>query len=126
VGYRNLEVYIMRHFHNTQHNKGIFYTICKDTLTTNVDLNSRLIASNPMRALASCLEVPYTELTAYVAGARNILAPNEERAIDEFMAFHKLVESSLDRLFLPDCADVHCFQYTNLNEGKSVVWFLYL
>lgn len=117
----------MRHFHNTQHNKGVFYTICKkETLDTNVDLNSRLIASNPIRALASCLEIPHKDLTAYVAGARGILAPNEERVIDEFVSFHKLVESSINELFLPDCPDVHCFQYTNLNEGKSVVWFLYL
>nr|QDH90686.1 MAG: hypothetical protein H2Rhizo33428_000001 [Leviviridae sp.] len=116
----------MRHFHNTQHNKGIFYTMCNGTLSTNVDLNSRLIAKNPIRALASCLEIPHQDLVDYVAGSVvGKLAPNEERAIDEFVAFHRLVESTLDGPAISEYGEVHCFQYTNLNEGKSVVWFLY-
>jgi hypothetical protein len=41
------------------------------------------------------------------------------------VAFHRLVESTLDGAAISEYGEVHCFQYTNLNEGKSVVWFLY-
>jgi hypothetical protein len=119
----------MRHFYNTLHTKGIFFTILRKdgTLESNVYEGSKYITENPIRALASCLEISHSDLVKYVAtGVDSTLAPNETRVIDEFVAFHRLSSGVFADSAYEALKGVHCFQYTNLNEGKSVVWFLSL
>ncbi|DAD51783.1 hypothetical protein QIJ26_gp1 [ssRNA phage Zoerhiza.1_26] len=124
----------MRHFHNIVPDTGLFETIVIGGQLTGVTdgFDPREGRGSVAHNLADCLGIAYSDLSDYiVAGSSGRLAPNEERAIDEFMVFHRVVHQVSNLKYHMSSNIVKqdwksCFMYTNLNEGKSVVWYVHL
>jgi hypothetical protein len=122
----------MRHFHDTLIGSHAFFTVFVDGVRYGVDPDAVLQKSSILGKLASCLEVPYgncvRQFTSGVDPYEAVgLAPNEARAVIEFRDFFNSVMLAWNK---PAGEESLSFQgtwlYTNLNEGKSVAWSVFL
>lgn len=130
----------MRHFSNVL-NQGVFKTITSNGAVGELEL----IGLDPAKsgntdklviALCACLEIRRKDFLAYIkAGKSSVLTTAECRIVDEFREFYNSVINALDGVktdigngVTVSVVDTFekVFHYTNLNEGKSVVWFVSL
>jgi hypothetical protein len=134
----------MRHFHDTLIGKHSFFTVSYEGGLSGTDPDSVLAKDSILGVLADCLEVDFVDVVGQVVKPADEyeserLAPNEVRAINEFMDFYPAVQLALrgpaPQLVKVGDAEVSIqlidtfkgvWLYTNLNEGKSVAWSVFL
>lgn len=137
----------MRHYSDTL-SAGVFLTFMdRNTDLIGVDPDEALLLKDKgsvLSRLIECLEVRHcdviqffmkrdasSEVNPYDCGAN--LSPNEVRVLDEFFSFQKSARDAREGTLVALNGDpdwtvrvvdtfVKTFVYTNLNEGKSVVW----
>jgi hypothetical protein len=121
----------MRHFHDTLIGAHSYFTLVVNwgeyELGTPIDETLR--KDSILGELAQCLEIPFDKVASYIVGPSdpygdNGLAPNECRALDEFMDYYRTVRSAYEKQSPEPWKGT--WLYTNLNEGKSVAWSVYL
>lgn len=118
----------MRHFCDTSNGPGIFHTIELEGVLTGPSFDEALSLSSEndsvLRELILVLEVNVRDVLIFAEGRSSRLSPSEESVLQELFDFQKMVRkgSEVNR----ETCFRACFHYTNLNTGKSVVWFVYL
>lgn len=130
----------MRHFCDINKSESVFFTLVTEGGLSGVEDGYRQSISSGIsvfEAVVACLEVSIKDALEYVRyGESMALSPNECRVLDDYITFNALVELALIE---PEKTDLSlslssdgvysrraAFHYANLNEGKSVVWFLFL
>ena len=123
----------MRHFHDTLIGKHAFFSIQIEGGYTGVNPDIALQSNSVLGALCECLEIDYVDAVRQISTGSGVyesarLAPNEVRAVQEFYSFFQSVQSAWKGQAGSDRPDSFegVWLYTNLNEGKSVAWSVFL
>lgn len=135
----------MRHFHDKLIGKHAFFTFTCEGGYVGTHPDRALQKDSILGVLAACLEVDYVDAAAQITSGADPydavrLSPNEARVINEFMDFYRSVTIAfsgkpLTKITWSDgsvteLVETDSFQgtwlYTNLNEGKSVAWSVFL
>lgn len=128
----------MRHFHGIQKDD-IFHSLSINGGEYIIGLelrNTFTQSEGPFCALVKCLGIGYSDALAYLGDKTvGVLTPSEESVLDEFLSFYKLAVTAFDgelqdlgegiKIRLVEETEL-VYHYTNLNTGKSVMWYVYL